>query len=201
MNRTHGRTRTPEWRSWQAMKQRCLQPSDPAYAKYGGRGITICSEWIDSFEAFLADMGPRPEGTTLDRRDNDGPYSPENCRWATTLEQNRNRSIALTIAAHGEVHSVAEWSIITGLKQDTISNRRRKGWPDERCVDPDTSKSAYKSGQRVDVRNFKLTDAQVLEIRSRLGAGTSNIVLAREYDVSTQTIWAIGAHRLYTRLP
>ena len=84
---------TTEYRIWSMMKQRCFNPRVPEYRNYGGRGITCCKRWSGKhgFEKFYADMGPRPEGKTLDRRDNDGDYKPSNCRWATGSEQIVNR--------------------------------------------------------------------------------------------------------------
>lgn len=82
--------RHPLYAAWRGMKSRCYREKDPRYKDYGGRGITVCERWLDSFENFLADMGERPEGLTLDRKDNDGPYSPDNCKWSTRSEQQRN---------------------------------------------------------------------------------------------------------------
>lgn len=83
--------RHPLYDTWQGMKTRCTNQNHIHYKNYGGRGITVCDEWVDTFEQFVRDMGDRPEGYTLDRRNNNGNYTPDNCRWATILEQNRNR--------------------------------------------------------------------------------------------------------------
>jgi hypothetical protein len=91
---THGHTRvgryTPEWRTWAMMIQRCENPNATGFRYWGGRGITVCDQW-HVFENFLADMGPRPEGTTLNRKDNDGNYEPGNCEWANVLTQQRSK--------------------------------------------------------------------------------------------------------------
>lgn len=100
MQEQHGMYGTRTYRSWDSMKQRCLNSNDPSYPRYGGRGIEICSQWL-TFIGFYADMGERPEGLTLDRIDNDGNYEPGNCRWATAKEQRANqRSISTKGAAY-----------------------------------------------------------------------------------------------------
>jgi len=98
--RKHGHAvlRTPEYRAWASMKERCLNPRHRFYSYYGGRGITICERWMLSFEKFLSDMGSRPSSKhSLDRRDNNGNYEPENCRWATAKVQMHNRRLPLMI--------------------------------------------------------------------------------------------------------
>lgn len=93
----HGHARdgaeTPTYRTWHGMLQRCSNPANKKWPDYGGRGIRVCDRWAQSFEAFVADMGERPDGKTLDRLDPHGDYTPDNCRWATVAEQNRHKRL------------------------------------------------------------------------------------------------------------
>lgn len=91
MNEQHGMSKTPEYRTWVAMNRRCSDQKDTGYRHYGGRGIVVCDRWRDSFLAFYADMGARPDGMSLDRINVNGPYAPDNCRWATSKQQVLNR--------------------------------------------------------------------------------------------------------------
>jgi len=125
---SHGKTWSTEFRIWQGMKARCLNPNHMFYLRYGGRGITICREWLDSFEAFYADMGPRPHDTTLDRIDNDRGYSPENCRWATREQQHNNKASSRLITVGSATLTITQWSKASGISRHTISRRLRNGW-------------------------------------------------------------------------
>lgn len=133
--RTHGLKGTPEHRTWDSMKTRCLNPNAANYADYGGRGITICAKWVNSFEAFLADMGMRPTPAhTLDRIDVAGNYEPSNCRWASPQEQGDNKRNTKRLTVGGETLSMSQWVARTGLRRDTISARLKHGWTPERAV-------------------------------------------------------------------
>ena len=127
MAREHGKAKTPIYNAWLGMRARCYNKNNAAYANYGGRGIFVCERWL-SFENFYADMGDPLEGMSIDRIDNDGPYSPDNCRWADRATQSRNRRNAFAITIDGVTKSAVEWSETSGIKGATIRNRIRKGW-------------------------------------------------------------------------
>lgn len=118
----HGMSHTHTWNSWMGMLQRCNNINDKDFSNYGGRGITVCDGWM-VFENFYKDMGPRPEGKSLDRIDVNGPYSPDNCRWATPEEQANNRRSSNTYTYNGETMSLKQWASTNGIKLNTLKNR------------------------------------------------------------------------------
>lgn len=124
----HGYTGTPTFKSWETMKQRCLNPNARGYERYGGRGIKICKRWLAGFENFLEDMGERPAGRTLDRIDVNGDYKPGNCRWETPSRQQRNRSDRDILHWNGKSLCIADWSDITKIPAPIIVWRMKNGW-------------------------------------------------------------------------
>lgn len=131
---THGLSGTPEFSVWSGMLQRCYSESHEAYANYGGRGIYVCDRWHD-FSAFISDMGARPTSKhSVERLNNDDPYSPENCVWATRAQQalNTRRSARLTL--RGETKTMKEWSELLGISYYVLRARRRRGWADDRTL-------------------------------------------------------------------
>lgn len=130
MARRHGGHDTPEYHAWHAMKQRCYLPTLKMYPRYGGRGITVCDRWRDSFPNFLADMGTRPtSGHSLDRINNDGHYEPSNCRWATIYQQNQNRENGRYLTHEGATLNLVTWAARTGISVQTLRRRVAAGWP------------------------------------------------------------------------
>lgn len=128
--RIHGMCGSAEYHVWSTMIFRCTNPNAANFERYGGRGITICERWR-KFANFYADMGSRPTGYQLDRINNDGPYSPENCRWVTPEINGINKRDTVWLTWNGKTLSVPEWSKQTGLSQSLIHKRRRRGWPVE----------------------------------------------------------------------
>lgn len=127
--RTHGRSKTREYKIWAGIKQRCLDPGNPSFANYGGRGITICSEWSDSFERFFADVGPAPSRKhTIERVQNNIGYRPGNVVWATRVVQanNTRRNRRLTIG--GETLTMSQWARRAGIAPHALLHRLSRGW-------------------------------------------------------------------------
>lgn len=133
---THGRCRTAEYRSYWSMLARCLNSKDKNYADYGGRGISICQRWRESFENFFADMGQRPAGTTLGRIKNDGNYEPGNCRWETGSQQARNKRNSRLLTAFGETKGMPFWLEDPRCKvgHKVLDARLRAGWKTEAAI-------------------------------------------------------------------
>lgn len=127
-NRTHGMTKTRTYHSWCSAKQRCYSNTHPAYRLYGGRGIQMCERWRTSFETFLADMGERPKGRSLDRfPDMNGHYEPSNCRWATAAQQGRNTRKVRLVTHNGQTMTLTEWAQVIGMSHNTIRKRLNRG--------------------------------------------------------------------------
>ncbi len=126
----HGMSGGTEHNAWQNMLARCLNPKNPRYAQYGGRGIQVCARWQGNhgFTHFFADMGSRPSAEhSLDRVDNDGPYSPENCRWTLENQQQRNRTNNNLVTFRGETLCLKDWSARLGIDYGTLRHRLRRG--------------------------------------------------------------------------
>lgn len=139
LNKSHGASsnyrRTPEYRAWCTMKQRCYNENHPYYMDYGGRGIRVCERWLDSFETFLRDLGQRPSKQhSLGRKKNNEHYTPENCRWETIAEQNRNKSTSVLVEHDGRTLNLVDWLSELGIKRITYYSRLYRGWTREEAL-------------------------------------------------------------------
>lgn len=143
----HGMRWTTEYYIWRGLINRCYNPKTKHYARYGGRGIKVCDQWRHSFINFFNDVGYRPEGLSLDRKDNNGNYEPSNCRWATTTEQQNNTRANVLVTYNGETKSLTQWCKLFDVKRPTIAHRLDKGMsPEEAFTKPVLNCSAYKNG-------------------------------------------------------
>lgn len=136
----HGLAHTPEYQIWHGMIRRCYNPRATGYNYYGGRGIEVCERWRNSFTDFLEDMGFRPSVEhTIDRIDFKGNYEPQNCRWATWMEQGQNTSLNHNLTFQGKTLCVSEWARVLGIKGSTLQNRLNRGWSVERALTEPTN--------------------------------------------------------------
>jgi hypothetical protein len=132
---SHGVPRPPGYKAWYSMIRRCRDSNHPGFHNYGGRGISVCERWKESFWNFNADMGVRPTRYhTIERIDNDGNYEPGNCRWATRKEQARNTRHNVMLTIEGETMCVAAWAERVGLSSGALKYRLSQGWAHERAV-------------------------------------------------------------------
>lgn len=135
---THGLSRVfkKEYKAWKCMKDRCLNPNNQSFKDYGARGVSICNQWLSSFEQFLNDMGPKPTMLhSIERSDNDGPYNKDNCFWATRETQSNNKRSNRVVYVFGEKltlsQAVQKYSSPLGIKYGTVQARLNSGWAPE----------------------------------------------------------------------
>jgi hypothetical protein len=141
-----GKMKHPLYFVWRSMIDRCKNKNNPAFHRYGGRGISMCDRWKD-FHAFVEDMGERPDGFTLERENNNGNYEPSNCKWASRKEQQLNRSNTSFVEIEGVRHRVWDLAQQCGLKPDTVLARAKNGLTLQEVLSP--ARKVYTEGLRL----------------------------------------------------
>ncbi len=117
----------PLYNTWNGIRQRCYTKTSVSYKNYGSKEVTMCDSWKDSFSNFVNDMGPRPEGCSIDRIDNSKGYSPENCKWSTRFEQNYNKSVTVVMEYQGKLYNSFELSELCGISPKTLRSKWKRG--------------------------------------------------------------------------
>jgi hypothetical protein len=144
----YGKQYEMEKRVWHGMRARCHNPKNQAYERYGGRGIFMCDEWLDNFDRFYEDMGPKPEGMDLDRIDNEKGYSKQNCQWISRKENTRNTRRTVYVDVNGIKLKLHQISDLTGQKKTTISYRLKQGLPLEQVLSTKKLPNSVRRGEQ-----------------------------------------------------
>lgn len=152
-NKTHGLSYTTEYRTWKGMISRCNDNKNKRWKDYGGRGIKVCQEWLNSVDRFVEDMGKKPTGCQIDRINNDGNYEPSNCRWVTPKQNALNKRDTVIINFLGQSKPIEEWADKFNMKKSTLSNRLDRGWSIERAMTTPAGK--YTFNDRTNNKNEK----------------------------------------------
>jgi len=194
MKKTHGLSNTPTFNSWLAMRQRCYYSKHVSWKNYGGRGIKVCARWRNSFENFFADMGIRPEGMSLDRKNNNGNYTPKNCRWITLRDQSKNTRQNRVITYKGVTLNLVAWSKRIGINYKSLSGRLEKH-PLVVALNPGKMRSGCSGTGN---GNAKLNESKIRSIRRRYKPHVVTLnMLAKEYGVAIQSIFAAIRRRTW----
>ena len=138
----HGMPRSGLYNVWRNIHQKCLNPNNPSYKYYGGRGISVCTEWLNDFVVFQkwAESNGYKPGLTIDRIDNNGNYTPDNCRWVTMKEQSVNKRNVMIIEYNGKSQAITEWSKELGFKRGVLESRiKDHGWPIDEALSTPTN--------------------------------------------------------------
>lgn len=142
-------TKTRTYYAWRSMRNRCSNPLNASWDRYGGRGVSVCPEWDSSYDTFFADMGEAPEGKTLDRIDVNGDYCPANCRWATWKEQANNKTTNVQLTYDGLTMTMAQWADYLEINRDTLFRRLRVYKMSlEKVLSKDNLQPVWKHGTR-----------------------------------------------------
>ena len=170
---------SPVYSVYRAMLDRCGNENTPNFASYGGRGIKVCPRWLEGFAAFAEDMGNRPNGGSIERIDNDKGYSPDNCRWATRKEQNRNTRRNKVLDHGGKSLCISEWAEVAGIHEAIIRQRLTLGWPVDRVL-TEPAKKITPTSMTLNGRTQKVADwcrelgLPLATIRTRVAKGWSD---------------------------
>lgn len=184
--KTYGYTHHRLYACYYRIRRRCERKSDPSYNRYGGRGIKMCDEWKNDIMAFITwgiENGYK-EGLSIDRIDNDGDYSPDNCRWADAMQQSNNRSTNKLVTYKGETHTVAEWSRIVGIRQLTLNARLVSGWTVEDALTVSTEERRYGILQDTNIKTV------VYSGKTLIGIFNSQTEAAKRCGVSKSSVSA-----------